>query len=72
MTAPTPLSLSNFVGLADQVYNDENIQKQVGDTLTIKEEKRARFNFIPPHGFACQPCRGLGVGQHAVQHPRLA
>ncbi|MGH8146431.1 MAG: hypothetical protein ACREPY_08865, partial [Rhodanobacteraceae bacterium] len=35
MTTSGSLSLSNFVGLADQVYNDSNLRKQVGDSLII-------------------------------------
>src|SRR5579885_3017313 len=35
MTTAKSLSLSNFVGLSDQIYNDSNILKQVNDTLTI-------------------------------------
>lgn len=35
MTTASSLSLSNFVGLADQVYNDSNLQKQIGDSLII-------------------------------------
>jgi hypothetical protein len=39
MTTPDSLSLSNFVGLSDQVYQDVNLQKQVGDSLFINHSQ---------------------------------